>query len=307
MNTRDPLFRPLLLALLGCGGLFAEEPSAEIAGLQQAAADFVEAYNSQNAAALAQLFTQDGEMTNLTGDTRTTGHEEIQARYEEIFAENPHHIAIEVDSVRLVAPNLAIEDGTFHLTPAEDESAPPQSHTYTATLLRNEAGEWKIASSRTLQNVTDASGQLATLADVLLGDWTYRSPDGIRLDLSFGWDPSGKFLLGEMITTTASGDPQQGSVRIGWDHAKKHITSWMFDARGGFTHGTWSATEDGWVVRSEGSTADGEALSASQHLTQEDPDSLLWASQYRLLNGEKAADTSFRLVRQAPEPAQPAE
>ena len=304
MQTHAPLLRSILLAMLGCGPLLGEDASPEIAGLQQAAADFVEAYNSQDAAALAQLFTKDGEMTNLAGDTRTSGHEEIKARYEEIFAENPHHIAIEVDSVRIVAPNLAIEDGTFHLTPADDESAPPQSHTYTATLLRNEAGEWKIASSRTLQNVTDASGQLATLAGVLLGDWTHRSPDGIRLDLSFGWDPSGKFLLGEMITTTASGEPQQGSVRIGWDHAKKQITSWMFDARGGFTHGTWSTAANGWVVRSEGSTADGEALSASQLLTQEDPDSLLWTSQYRILNGEKSADTSFRLVRQAPEPAQ---
>ena len=52
-----------LLALLALP-LLAEEPDPSIAGLQKAAADFVTAYNQQDAAAIAALFTEDGEMTD---------------------------------------------------------------------------------------------------------------------------------------------------------------------------------------------------------------------------------------------------
>jgi uncharacterized protein (TIGR02246 family) len=280
-----------------------EEPTPEIAGLQQAAGNFVTAYNQRDAAALAKLFTEDGEITDLTGAEITTGREQIQARYEEVFADDPPQMAIEVDSVRLVAPNLAIEDGTFHLTPAEDESAPPTSTSYTAVLMKNREGLWQIASTRTLKDVTEAAGRLADLADVLKGEWTYTSAEGVRLDLAFGWDASGKFLSGEMLTTTADAEPQEGSIRIGWDPSKKQLVSWMFDAAGGFTHGVWTPDEDGWLIRSEGTTADGETLSASQQLTPESEGTLIWVATNRVIDGEKQPDKTLRLVRQAPEPA----
>jgi uncharacterized protein (TIGR02246 family) len=280
-----------------------EEPTPEIAGLQQAAGNFVTAYNQRDAAALAKLFTEDGEIADLTGAEITTGREQIQARYEEVFADDPPQMAIEVDSVRLVAPNLAIEDGTFHLTPAEDESAPPTSTSYTAVLMKNGEGLWQIASTRRLKDVTEAAGRLADLAEVLKGEWTYTSAEGVRLDLAFGWDASGKFLSGEMLTTTADAEPQAGSIRIGWDPSKKQHVSWMFDAAGGFTHGAWTPDEDGWLIRSEGTTADGETLIASQQLTPEGKDTLIWAATNRVIDGEKQPDKTLRLVRQAPEPA----
>jgi uncharacterized protein (TIGR02246 family) len=281
----------------------AEEPTPEIAGLQKAAADFVIAYNNKDAAAIAALFTEDGEMADLTGEDLTSGRGEIKVRYEEVFADDPPQMSIEVDSVRLVAPNLAIEDGTFHLTPAGDGNAPPRSTSYTAVLMKNSEGVWQIASTRSLKDVTEAAGQLADLADALKGEWTYTNPEGVRLDLAFGWDASGKFLSGEMLTTTADAEPQDGSIRIGWDASRKQLVSWMFDAAGGFTHGVWIPDEDGWLIRSEGTTADGETLNASQQLTPEGKDTLIWAATNRVIDGEKQPDKTLRLVRQAPEPA----
>jgi uncharacterized protein (TIGR02246 family) len=304
MKSQRSIPTALMLVLAILPALRAEEePTPEIAGLQQAAGNFVTAYNQRDAAALAKLFTEDGEITDLTGAEITTGREQIQARYEEVFADDPPQMAIEVDSVRLVAPNLAIEDGTFHLTPAEDESAPPTSTSYTAVLMKNREGLWQIASTRTLKDVTEAAGRLADLADVLKGEWTYTSAEGVRLDLAFGWDASGKFLSGEMLTTTADAEPQEGSIRIGWDPSKKQLVSWMFDAAGGFTHGVWTPDEDGWLIRSEGTTADGETLSASQQLTPESEGTLIWVATNRVIDGEKQPDKTLRLVRQAPEPA----
>jgi uncharacterized protein (TIGR02246 family) len=303
MKFHPIIHTTLMLMLAMLPALRAEEePTPEIAGLQKAAADFVVAYNNRDAAALAQLFTEDGEITDLTAAGLTTGREQIQARYEAIFAENPLQIAIEVGSVRLVTPNLAIEDGTYHLTPADDETVPPKSTAYTAVLAKNDSGAWRIASTRNLRDVTEAAGRLASLGAALSGEWTYRDAEGVRLDLAFGWDPTGKYLAGEMLTTTADAEPQPGSIRIAWDTSKQQIVSWMFDAMGGFTHGVWTPTDQGWLIRSEGTTGDGEALTACQQLTNEGTDTLIWTATQRVVDGEKTPDKTLRLVRQAPEP-----
>ncbi len=302
---RNSLHCAALALVLSAGpGLCADEqPDPSIAGLQKSATDFVTAYNDRKAGAIAALFTEDGEMTDLIGTDTTSGRAAIQARYEEIFAgAGVPSMAVEVASVRLVAPNLAIEDGTVHLTPA-DEDAPPVSTTYTATLLKNEAGVWQIASTRELQDVTGAAGQLSDLARVLKGEWTCRNQKGLQLDLAFGWDASGKFLTGEMLTTIPDGEPQPGSMRIGWNAARKTIVSWMFDGDGGMMQSVWTPSGEGWLIRSEGTTADGETVTANQELTREDNNTLLWSVTNRVIDGEKQPDNVIRIVRQAPQPA----
>jgi uncharacterized protein (TIGR02246 family) len=294
----------ICLALACALQVRAEEPTPEIAGLQKAAADFVTAYNNKDAAAIAALFTEDGEITDLTGEELTSGRDQVKARYDGVFADDPAQIAIEVDSVRLVAPNLAIEDGTFHLTPADNEDAPPTSTSYTAVLMKNGEGVWQIASTRSLKDVTDAAGQLADVAEALKGEWTSRTSDGVQLDLAFGWDKSGKFLSGETLTTTADAEPQPGTIRISWDAAKKSIVSWIFDAAGGSTLSVWTPTDDGWLLRSEGTTADGETTSATQNLTSEGSDTLIWSATNRVIDGEIQPDSTLRIVRQAPEPSE---
>jgi hypothetical protein len=241
-------------------------------------------------------------MADLRAADTTTGRAEIQARYEEIFAagETPA-VAIEVDSVRFVGKDLAIEDGTVHFTPP-GENAPAKSTAYTAVLQKNEAGSWQIASTRALADTTGPAGQLAELAATLKGDWTAMR-DGLRLDLAFGWDGSGNFVAGEMLATTADGEPQSTNLRIGWDAARKTITWWSFDDGGGFAKGDWTPTEEGWLIRTEGTTADGESTSANQSLKLEGKDVILWNAADRLVDGEKLPDIEMRVVRQAPEPA----
>jgi uncharacterized protein (TIGR02246 family) len=282
----------------------AEEPDPSILGLRQTSEKFVTAYNQKDAAALAALFTQNGEIIDLSPQDVISGQEDVKAHYQEIFADqDTSAIAVEVNSVRLVDANLAIEDGVFHLSPTGDDDAPKQSTAYTAVLIKDTAGAWQIASTRNLKDVTEAPGQLAPLASVLKGEWTSRTSDGVQLDLAFGWDSSGKFLTGEMLTTTADAEPQQGTIRIGWDAARKSIVSWMFDAAGGSTHGVWTPTDTGWLIRSEGTTAEGETLNASQDLTTEGENTLIWAATNRIIDGEKQPDSTLRIVRQAPEPA----
>lgn len=301
-----PKSRPRLALALWAAPLllFAQEqPSPEIAGLQKAATDFVEAFNKQDAAAIAALFTEDGELADLSSAGLTSGREQIKARYEEIFADDPPQMAVEVESVRIVAPNLAIEDGTAHFTPGEDEEALPRSVTYTAVLMKNAEGVWQIASTRDLKDSTDAAGNLADLADVLKGEWTCRTSDGLKMDFAFGWDKSSKVLSGDTLTTSADGEPMEGNIRIAWDAARKSIVSWTFDGGGGSTFGIWTPTENGWVIRSEGTTADGETMTANQEFTEESKDILVWAASNRVIDGELQPNSMLRIARQAPEPA----
>ena len=295
--------RTTIAALAMLASANAQEADPAIAGLEKASSDFVKAYNDKKAADIAALFTEDAEISDLKGEDRTTGRPAIQARYEEIFADdNPPQMALEVASVRLVAPNLAIEYGTFHLTPRGDENEPPRSTTYTAVLLKNEAGIWQIASTRDVSDVTDAAGQLADLADVLKGEWTSRTSKGIQMDLAFGWDDSGKFLTGEILTTTPDAAPQTATMRIGWNAARKSIVSWIFDSEGGALQAVWADSDDGWTVRTEGTTAEGETMTANQELTTDGKDMLIWKITNKVIDGEQQPDNTLRFVRRPPEP-----
>src|SRR5687768_7061766 len=117
MKPMNRITAALVLALSTPSGLYAEEPSPEIAGLEKAASDFVAAYNNKDAAAVAELFTENAELTDFRAEDITSGRAEIKARYEAIFAApDAPQVAVEVASVRLVGAGLAIEDGTVHYT-----------------------------------------------------------------------------------------------------------------------------------------------------------------------------------------------
>jgi uncharacterized protein (TIGR02246 family) len=291
-----------LALILATSSLRAEEPSPEIAGLQKAASDFVAAYNQKDVSAVTALFTENGEICDLNADEVTTGRADIKARYEEIFADpNAPKIAIEVASVRLVGDGLAIEDGKIHYTPPGKDS-PPRSITYTAVLQKSADGVWRIASTRDLGDATETEGRLADLAEQLKGGWT-SDKDGMRLDLAFGWDDSGKFLTGEMRATTADAKPLTTHIRIGWDADRKTIVWWTFDDGGGFAKGEWTPVDDGWLIRTEGTTADGERMRATQTLTFKDKDAFTWSARDRLIDDEKLPDVELRVARQAPKPA----
>jgi len=280
--------------------LQAQEESPEIVGLHKAASDFVAAYNKKDAAAVAALFTENGEIADLKADDVTSGREDIQARYEAIFAApDAPKMAVEVDTVRIVGKDLAIEDGTVHLTSPDEDDA-PQSMSYTAVLQKNDKGVWQIASTRDLGDVSDTAGHLAILAKQLKGDWTAEA-NGMRLDIAFGWDDTGKYLKGEMLATASDSKEVSTDIRIGWDPSKRKITWWSFDDGGGFSKGEWTPIDEGWMIRTEGTTADGEETSANQLLSFEDKDTFTFTSKGRLIDGELQPDVNMRVVRQAPE------
>jgi uncharacterized protein (TIGR02246 family) len=272
---------------------------AELESLGKAAARFVAAFNAKDAATIAGLFLPSGEIIGRSGD-EIRGREEIEAFYTDLFAgESAPQIALEAASVRLVAPGIAIEDGVVHLTTAEDQ--PVKSVSYSITQIKQPDGSWLIASSRDHLEVTAPSEHLKPLV-WLAGEWTYEGDDGVRMELAVDFDESGNFLLGEALATDPGGDVQTTSLRIGWNPATSSVYWWTFDSDGGNASGQWTRSGDGWLVRTSGITADGETNAATQRISMDGGDTIIWAATDRVRAGETLPDATLRFVRRAPDP-----
>lgn len=274
-------------------------PDAELEILGKAAERFVEAFNKKDAAAIAALFVPLGEIVESSGETYS-GREAIEEHYAEVFAdENAPLVALEADSVRLVAPGVVVEDGVIHLTTSDDE--PVTSVAYSATHSKQPDGSWLIATSRNQPAVIPPAERLKPL-HWLVGEWTLEGEDGLRVDMVLDLDDSGNYLLGESLVTDAEGDSQSTNLRIGWNPATASIYWWTFDSNGGFTSGPWARNGSDWTIATTGFTADAEANSATQTLSSLSEDSMVWTAKDRLLVDETQPDVSLHFVRRAPDP-----
>lgn len=272
---------------------------AELESLGKSAARFVAAFNAKDAAAIAGLFLPSGEIIGRHGD-EIRGREDILAFYTDLFAgETVPQIALEASSVRLVTPGVAIEDGVVHLTTSESE--PIKSVSYSVTQVKQPDGSWLIASSRDHLEVTPPSEHLKPLV-WLAGEWTYEGDDGVRMELAIDLDNSGNFLVGEAVALAPGGDLQTTSLRIGWNPATSSVFWWTFDSDGGNASGQWTRSGDGWLVRTSGITADGETNAATQKITMDGGDTIVWAATDRVRAGETEPDATLRFVRRAPDP-----
>ena len=279
-------------------GLFCASPPPSVESLGKAAARFVAAFNTKDAATIAGLFLPSGEIIGRNGD-EIRGREDIEAFYKDLFAgEAVPQIALEASSVRLVTPGVAIEDGVVHLTIAENE--PVKSVSYSVTQIKQPDGSWLIASSRDHLEVTAPSEHLKPLV-WLAGEWTYEGDDGVRMQLAIDLDNSGNFLIGEAVAINPEGDLQTTSLRIGWNPATSSVFWWTFDSDGGNASGQWTRSGDGWLVRTSGITADGETNAATQKITMDGGDTIVWVATDRVRAGETQPDSTLRFVRRAPD------
>jgi len=277
---------------------------AALESLGKSAARFVAAFNAKDAATIASLFIPTGEIIGRHGE-EIRGHEDIEEYYTAVFsADKVPKIALEASSVRLLTPDVAIEDGLVHISTDDDE--PVKSVSYSVTQLRQPDGSWLIASSRDHLELTPPSEHLKPLA-WLAGDWTYEGEDGVRMDLVLDLDDSGNFLLGEAVATDSSGDVQHNSIRIGWNPATSSVYWWTFDSDGGNASGQWTRTGHQWLIRSTGITADAETNASTQKLSRDGDDTIVWKSTDRVIAGESQPDITLRFVRRAPDPEPVAE
>jgi uncharacterized protein (TIGR02246 family) len=123
----------------------ASRADAVDAEIRAAAADFAAAFARGDAERLARHWTVDGDYIDECGQ-RFVGRAAIQAEYEAFFRQQPGiAMHITVDSVRVIGPDTAIEDGRAVL--GSIPSGSPAFSRYTAVHVR-QGGRWLMAAVR---------------------------------------------------------------------------------------------------------------------------------------------------------------
>lgn len=282
----------------------ARKPAASRAddekALRKSAAEFAKAYNDRDAKAIAALFAPQAEMVDLDGHV-VLGREAIEKNYAEHFEEPLFDVAVEIESLRFVGDNLAIEDGHLVLT-SEDHDVTVRSR-YTAVHVR-EGGQWLVASSRDVVNPNDRIPPHEHMEQLawLVGDWIEEGGDSI-VATSCHWDEGKNYLLSDYTVKVAGQTTMSGSQRIGWDPLTRQIKTWTFDSDGGHGEGYWHHDGERWIVKLHGVSADGRVGSVTQIHTSLNDHTRTWRAVDRLLGDEPLPDIDeITVVRRPTKP-----
>ena len=255
----------------------ADASAADLAAIRKSSQDFVAAFDKGDAAAAAALWTEDGDYIDEAG-RRFVGREAIQKVYEGFFAEHQGtKIHLIIDSLRLLSPTAAIEDGRAVLNPAPSGS--PGTSKYTAVHVKVD-GKWIVSTIRDYR-VESPSGY-RNIADLewLIGTWTAESPGG-SMESVCSWVANKSFVQRTYSTTRTDGTSTSGVQFIGFNPMSGHIQSWNFSSDGGLAIGVWTPIENGWSAELTGALGDGTPTHAVNLLTRLDDKAYSWQSVQR--------------------------
>ncbi len=272
------------------------DSKADAEAIHAAANAFTEAFNKQDAQAVAAFWTKDGEYIDDTG-REYLGREAIAACYSELLAARPGaKLQLILDSVRVMGGNVAIENGRAVVEPAPAGASGISS--YTAVHVKVD-GKWLMASVRdTWSDESSTNNDLADL-EFLVGEWTAEE-NGARTESKCRWLSNKKFVERSYTTTQLDGTVASGLQIFGWNPQTKQMQSWNFSADGGHAIGVLSAIEGGWMAKVNGTTGEGISTTATNALKRLDDNAYAWQSTNRSLGGTELPDTDEVVLRRKP-------
>jgi uncharacterized protein (TIGR02246 family) len=271
---------------------------------------FVKAYNAQDAAALAALYTDDAAVVDSSGSA-TRGRASIAAMYAAAFSDVPGlKIEATPESVRNLTPDVAQVEGQSRLSGGAAGAA--VQITRFSVLLVRQGGQWRLAELRDYPTAAEDVTPYERLRDLewMVGDWVDES-DNAKVSASVRWADNQSYLVRTYSVEIQGEPPKTGTMFIGWDPQTGQIKSWIFDSEGGHGEGLWTrAADNQWVVKAHGVLRDGRPTSATQIHTVLNKDSVKTASIDRIVGGQIAPDVpEIVMVKKPPKPEidQPAE
>lgn len=266
--------------------------------IRKGAAEFVKRYESHEADKLAALFAEDARYVFADG-SEVMGRDEIKQSFAAAFESNPKAaLSVVVESIKFIAPTVAVEDGTTSYFP--DGETLTSSGSYTIVHVKKD-GTWQIQSVRVIKEEIVSPYDKLQALEWLVGDWIDEGRDEV-VKASFRWDENRSFLLEDFQVIRSGAIVLRGSQRIGWDPQAKHIRSWIFDSSGGFGEVVWTQNGDTWTCNARGVSSEGDSSSATRVLVRDSNDRVFWSSTNRVINGQPADDLTVTMVRQPPQP-----
>ncbi len=279
-----------------------QQRESDVRAITDLLASFVKAYNAKNAKAFGDLFTPDAEIEDENAEV-TRGRAAIVERFTRTFAEGDSGtLAVNTESLRFLAVDLAIEEGTATLSTGPN--APPHTNRYSVIYAR-QGGRWLHARIRDEPSREDTPHSRLRELEWMLGEWVNEGDDGVVFT-TCNWADSGNFLLRKFDLKIEGRIALSGIQRIGWDAQREQFRMWVFDDGGGFAEGFFSRDGERWVVQGSGVRSDGRPVSFTNAITPLDKDRIRWEILERTIDGEAKLDNDrFELVRRPPAPAQP--
>lgn len=273
-----------------------KEVSKEEKEILESAKKLVAAFDKGDAEAISQAWLPEGDYITQEGH-HFKGREAIQAAFKTFFAQSKGAtLRMNVTSIRIVTPELAIIDGISEVIP-EGGGAPDAARYHVVRVKKG--GNWMIASVREAAYTPPSNFQKLQVVSWLIGDWVDDVKDGELARVSYHWTENENFIIGE--TEVALKEiPVSGATQwIGWDESKKQIRSWSFASNGGFGEATWSNEGKKWMIKVKSVLPDGTRMSATNVITIVDKDHLTWQSVNRMVNDKKVEDTSVIKMKRA--------
>lgn len=277
-----------LVALASTAASARADEKTEADAIRDRVLAYVTAYNQQDAQALADLWADDAVYLNRDTGEPIEGRAAIAAMFADMFETGEaSHLSLTIQSIRLITPDVAIEDGTAAITSADGN---PIASSYTAIHVKKD-GVWRLNSVRETDMPAAASqdhGELAPL-EWLVGDWVDEADDA-TVRTNWRWAKNERFLTGNFSVSIDDRVEMEGVQVIGWDPVAGQIRSWMFDSEGGFGDGVWRRVGDDWIVDSSTTLSDGSQGSATNIYTPVDENTFEWRSVDRVLDDEAQED-----------------
>jgi uncharacterized protein (TIGR02246 family) len=276
----------------------AEQASPDERAIRQIVQDVEDAFNQADAEKLTALFSPHAELIN-PGGAVVSGPDAIREFFEAEFRQNPDaELRIQIESIRVLGPNVAIEEGMTRLFRGSDSE--PELARYTVVYSK-EDDAWKMISARDIPIEAAVDNHLEGLA-WLIGDWVDECSECIVLT-SYRWADSHRFIIGEFQVATPGEGTLEGAMHIGWDPQLKQIRSWVFDSEGGFGTGVWARNEDTWIVKLSGVMRDGHTTTATHRMRRVSDDQAVMESRDRVIGGILIDDGDpVTMVRRGPSP-----
>jgi uncharacterized protein (TIGR02246 family) len=271
----------------------SNEQSAELNAIRKTSAEFVAAFNRQDAKAVAALWTEKGDYIDETGQT-LLGRAAIEEEYGRFFKENPNvKIQVAIDSLRLLSGDAAVEDGRTSLQPPPE--GVPALAKYTVVHVKIN-GKWLMSTVREQRIETSSTHRDLLDFEWLIGKWTSEE-HGAKLISEFRWIANKSFIERRYTVTLPNNETSSGTQIIGFNPREGSIQSWDFSPDGGHAVGLWTPLEDGWQAEVQGVTGEGVSTKAINTLKRLDDNAYAWQSLNRAADGLRLPDIDEVVIK----------
>lgn len=273
------------------------DQAADEAAIRANAEKYVESYNRRDSKTMASMWSPEAVYSETEGGESVVGREAIAKQLDDVFAGSEDaKLAVTINSIDFVSPNVAIEHGTAVVT---YDKHPTETTEYTAVHMKRD-GKWLLdrVTDTNLDPVEPAPSNYEHLKALewMIGSWVDEG-EGSTITTDCEWTKNRNFMTRSFAMMVGNQVDTSGMQIIGWDPVNKQIRSWVFDSDGAFSEGTWTQKGDKWLIQQKGTLVDGGQTTALNIIKRVDDNSLTWQSINRTIDGEMQPNIDEVVVR----------